>query len=784
GADALTWGYLAAALGAIWAGPVLLLRANRTADMNPASAIFGRCSAAAYGIAGILTSLHALSCVGNAVSISGPGWDRLAVLSGICTAAYAFAAWITRRPTVMYAASGGAALTFGVLASAWLRTTTFQPLHHAGHDLALASLAPLAIGASVARRSTVDRTADQHERTAPDWSTPWLSSGALLAALAIVVALAWTSTRGVDAGTWVAIAAATAGSAIAFAGVLRYTERTTAQALLTASLAGCVALMGLAGNATPFAVGTAAALMASAWLFAVAAFPMRHRADSLWITPLRGMAVIAYVAASGALSVRYPGMADRYLAQTPYLVHSGYVLAAAAIGFAWIGALRKEHEPTATALAAVSLLHCWLLHGIHPTAAISAQCAVASAACSVAFGLRASRELAAAPWLSAIAGALAWYGLVRWIGRPLQDWTALAMLPGIAGLYALSECAALPYELRFAARRIAVATFIVSAVSSEASGLVLGFPHSRIAPTMGAYTVAAAVAATRRASVNWTVTASACWSLTAAHGAAWFDLPDAVWAFAFVACAIPYPVTVFFMGRAGRWSPVRSFVGAVAATHLAIGVLAALEAATATDLGSVSIVAIALAGLLLASLFTVGLGAPYAHASAACFMVANAMIVYDRVSISAGVLDLYLIPVGAYLLVLGHLADRRVRADEAKGLWWTGALVVMTPTFIAFWTHFSEGGPVWHALLLVAECLAAVLWGIANRIRAFVITGGAYALAFAAVLGAASVQEIWIGLVALVVGLGLLAVVVQLNTRAEATRAWIDRTVQEWRRWR
>ena len=89
-----------------------------------------------------------------------------------------------------------------------------------------------------------------------------------------------------------------------------------------------------------------------------------------------------------------------------------------------------------------------------------------------------------------------------------------------------------------------------------------------------------------------------------------------------------------------------------------------------------------------------------------------------------------------------------------------------------------------HALLLLIECVGAIAWGIAHKVRAFVLTGTAFSLAFAVTLASGIVVDIWTGLMAVAVGVTLLAFVFYVSLHQESIRLWMQRFNREWNQWR
>jgi hypothetical protein len=85
---------------------------------------------------------------------------------------------------------------------------------------------------------------------------------------------------------------------------------------------------------------------------------------------------------------------------------------------------------------------------------------------------------------------------------------------------------------------------------------------------------------------------------------------------------------------------------------------------------------------------------------------------------------------------------------------------------------------------LLAECLGAIAWGIARRIKAFVFCGTLFALAFVVTLLGGLVVEIWSGLFAVALGVMLLSFVFYVSVHHESLLKWMGRMGDGWRMWR
>ena len=110
-------------------------------------------------------------------------------------------------------------------------------------------------------------------------------------------------------------------------------------------------------------------------------------------------------------------------------------------------------------------------------------------------------------------------------------------------------------------------------------------------------------------------------------------------------------------------------------------------------------------------------------------------------------------------------------------------LLTLTPTFLAY--RHAPGS--WHMLLLLGECLAAALWGIAQRIRAFVSAGLLFAGLYAASAAAGFLPGTWGTLISLLVGVGLFIAGFYALMHREAVRrglAFLEGQWQAWQAWR
>ena len=233
---------------------------------------------------------------------------------------------------------------------------------------------------------------------------------------------------------------------------------------------------------------------------------------------------------------------------------------------------------------------------------------------------------------------------------------------------------------------------------------------------------------------------------------------------------------------ASRLIQVRSSVfgntfSSAASITAAIAAIAAILCVSEPGQGLYIILALAISGSTFFGLFLLKDELAYAHFGISCFIIAYSLYIYQMNGVNVGVMDYYMIPIGLYLILLGHLFDRRKRAQNASMLWMMGLLMVQTPTFIA---TVSRHGPI-HTALLIIECLGAVLWGIAQRLKMPVFIGAGFALAFALSLSLGGVMDIWSGIFALVAGIAMLSIIYYISLHQQIIRDWANRMGQGWR---
>jgi hypothetical protein len=103
----------------------------------------------------------------------------------------------------------------------------------------------------------------------------------------------------------------------------------------------------------------------------------------------------------------------------------------------------------------------------------------------------------------------------------------------------------------------------------------------------------------------------------------------------------------------------------------------------------------------------------------------------------------------------------------------------MTPAFLSYW----RGESPLHTVLLLVECLFAVLWGVGQRIRAFVCGGLGFAAAFAGSQVVGHLPEFWGTLAALVIGVSLFIFGFYALTNRERLQRWAASCEARWHAW-
>lgn len=382
-------------------------------------------------------------------------------------------------------------------------------------------------------------------------------------------------------------------------------------------------------------------------------------------------------------------------------------------------------------------------------------------------------------------GALALLGGVI---RLEPCWLPAALLPVWIALTATS--AYLPERLHEAVGVTVERSSAVLAFLTSVGATSLYIAHPEIAPvvlcgSLLAYGVAECALLAWRREPEYTVLASVTLTAGAVMGAHAFGAREAALGAAISAIGAAWSLaqawTIRFMEDDGRHAKA---VYGLSSFLAGVGALVALWYVAEPEQGKMTVLALLLSGAGAFTQYLAGRGAGYGHAGALSCFVAWSLVVYDSFRPNMGALDFYLIPVGLYLVLLGYLAGARRSSEQAAVLWWLGLLTTITPSFVAFYVHHVNGGTPLHALLLVVECVGAILWGIRERIKAFVYCGTVFAAGFVLVLGGGAVMQLWSGLLALMLGIALLAFVLYVSLHRRQILDQMERLGIEWDDWR
>lgn len=160
-------------------------------------------------------------------------------------------------------------------------------------------------------------------------------------------------------------------------------------------------------------------------------------------------------------------------------------------------------------------------------------------------------------------------------------------------------------------------------------------------------------------------------------------------------------------------------------------------------------------------------------------LIAWCVTLYHLLGAHTSLLDLYLLPFGVYLLLVGHQVSRRGKPQEAQTFWWIGLLTGLTPTLLTRWMH----APGWHASLLVGECTVCVLWGISHRIRAFVAAGLGTITIYATSVALGILPDAIATILTLLTGIGLFVFGFYALTHQKAIKRLMTTLQQRWTLW-
>lgn len=579
----------------------------------------------------------------------------------------------------------------------------------------------------------------------------------------------------------------------------------TSGALVTGFMAALAAALECTGNGVCSSGGPAHVTpIESAFVLVIALNAMHiYRTRRPQAFPM--LLAAQFLAGTGTLGVLFGnGPIDR--CSYPHLLPLAMALTAAAAGICLLLARRLEQPGIARwsylAVAAVGLL----APSYNPAAFARVDLLLCEAVVIMGCSVFVPAYLRAARWSDrkefTCAAAIVFLGAwlqttgdvwhLRWGWAGSDYWTALLALPAICAvaLFGESRRGTNEHPIGAPARRIALtasllAVFHAVAVSGIATVFADGGPWGRpsaCALTLAVYGAVYAVYAFRRRTPRSVCLAAS--TLAAAYLC--YLLPQAA------VHAISWPRCAFLGIQSG-------VVWLIVGTHLkrncdrcdlAVPLLwlarivagicagAALCSVETPGQGAWTILTLAWCGAICFGMWLLEEGVLWLHAGTWSLLAAWALIVRHWGG-NMSTLDAYLLPIGLYLITIGQAVSRREERAASQAFWWAGVLLMMTPAFFAYWQHAGA----WHTILLLTECLAALLWGIAQRIRAFVYASLGFAAAYSASASVGHLPETWGTVISLLIGVGLFVAGFYALTHREVVQRAIASAERTWRRW-
>jgi len=762
---------------------------------SPLAVAYGRMAFSAFVGAGLLILARAADAAAAGRPLDDAGWLLVSASALACSAAYGTAAVGMELPAGLYAAAAAGGFAVWLPSDRLLAASGAAPDYRFCLSMAMTAVVMAAcasafrVWAAAAAVAGIFERRPQQTPMAPAMGIPLAVSTLAPMALGLASAAHGYEHAGPRWELWAGLTALCALSGACAARMARIHDDLGGAAQVAGGLclvggAMLAAFLARETGAVPADVASGIALLAFAWAASLAAAWLRIEErppslSSLWRLPLRLVGGTGF-ALAWALLLHGGRHAEHQL-----LLADVFGVAAAVYALGCHASGRPDRTTVWGSAALLAAM--WL---VAPSDGLSDaqewRLIGASAVAAASYGWAAWQGVPGMGWAAVFAGSAAWLGTTIRAMHANDSWWCLAQLPWLAGVFAVGLAADTPGRHRGGASLRRAALFV--AIVYQAVAVIAAYDEVRIddqAAIAGiwAFTLAFGIRAAWLPGRRWGALAAGHTLWASGATLLLMGVPGHTWTVRFALSCGAVVLGARILARSERGAAVAYGADTSAGIGAGVGLLVALAVVAEPGAGEQSLLAIALAGAVWASIWATGRGTIWAHSAALAFLLGYGLFLYNRFSISADVLDLYLLPVSGYLLVLGHMADRRRKID-APILWWLGLLLSLTPTFVAFHLHFQSGGTPLHAILLIVQCVGAVLWGIARRIKAFAACGSLFALAFAGELILGAIGQIWAGLIALVVGSALLAAVYILSTRSAEARAVMDRAVRQWRSWR
>lgn len=388
-------------------------------------------------------------------------------------------------------------------------------------------------------------------------------------------------------------------------------------------------------------------------------------------------------------------------------------------------------------------------------------------------------------YAAALAAAVGEAHGLRRLWHPAPVVYALALWPLAAALYAAGTASARRNAPDWLLPLHSSALVIsLAALAAAASATLLGAGRTGSAALVQAVCLYGALyAAVAAGTRNGSYAGLAALAFSGAYGLALLRVTP----------ALSSPRLAFLLSLGGLfWLAAALGAAQVAAARFAAAALN--SRAIAVGLGAVLIAFLGLGGsddryivytLLVSGTAFLGaawrLGRPaWGHAGVAAYFLAYFAFLSKRLG-APGLAssDFYLVPAGLYILALGLLA-RRLHRPAPQTYFLAGLLLVLTPTFVAAWQ--VGAGPL-HALLLLTECVAALFYGIAARIKVFVGAGLTFLIALLLRETHGLVGHIHWAVYATGLGLAILGSALFFEKCGEEVRRWAQAAQEKLRDW-
>lgn len=237
-----------------------------------------------------------------------------------------------------------------------------------------------------------------------------------------------------------------------------------------------------------------------------------------------------------------------------------------------------------------------------------------------------------------------------------------------------------------------------------------------------------------------------------------------------------------WLGAATLWKHFSTRLALTSLFPIAAGVAVVAAGLALTDMhGDTALFALLIAGTTFAGIAWAWGQSGWGHLGLWTYLLAYVAWLWSRIGLPGlANSDLFLIPIGLYVLTLGLLARRGLLDAGAAPFFLAGLLLILTPTYLA---ARQASGDLLHTLLLVVECLAAIFYGLTARIKAFLAAGTVFLLLWVQIsLQGVSGQMSW-AISTVLLGLAILGSALYLEKRRDKQGPWTQAAQREWYKW-